>query len=227
MAAAATGKTTTAKAPISGAKSCVVITGKDSHKILPYQTTVDTYDAAYNILNISNKFNDTTEKDSPPKPTRELLQYMHTCFKNAIDALQSNDELKQKAITILENIKTIINIVVPAAAAPTAAASAPTAAASAPAAAPQVDKTFLENASEILHKIALELAKPAVNLPKNINASAAKSLPPPPPLSADEADEAEAAKRAASLEGKKGGRRKRNTRHKHKKNKNKTRVGHR
>lgn len=62
MTAAATGKLAVlplaATAHISGAKSCVVITDKGKHEILPYQTTVDTYDATYNILNIANKFDD-------------------------------------------------------------------------------------------------------------------------------------------------------------------------
>lgn len=180
-------------APISGAKSCVEITGPGQHKIVQYQTAVDTYDAAYNISNNANKFDDNEGNDYPPKPTQELLQYMRTCFENAIDALQSNDGLKQNAITILENINKIIHNAVPAAPAPTAAAAA----AAAPA--PRFDKQFLANASEILHKIALQLAKPAIILPTNI----------------------------ISGEQSKGGRRKRNTRHKHKKNKNKTRVGRR
>ena len=198
-AAAATGKTealpSAATAHI-GAKSCVRIIDQGRHEIVPYQTAVDTYDAAYNILINANRFDDNEVKDDSPKPTQELLQYMRTCFEKAINALQPNNELKQNANTILENINKIIQNAVP-----TAAAAAP-----APAPAPpHFDTGFLINASEILHTIALELAKPAVNLPKNIIASAA----------------------SAADGGKSGGRRKRNTRHKHKKNKNKTRVGHR
>ena len=230
-----------------GAKSCVRIIDQGRHEIVPYQTAVDIYAEAVTVL--IDAFNSKIYD-------KNKLQQMIIFFQKAISALPKNNtehitRLNKAAGDILKQLQAIST----APAAATTAAAAP-ATLTNELMADAANILYLiaivlappTNVSKTNGTKPVALPPPAAKKGPNLPGAAGgghgtvptftSSLPLGPrlPAAASAVKNVPTFTYSLSLQelaaatngnGKKGGRRKRNTRHKHKKNKNTTRVGHR